>query len=268
MQENIDLNIEERVIKPNEKMAEYWEMYKEDVVIEHTPAEWQARANLMRRLEELSKETAALIDYDIHVTGKSKGVFRKFCMNTKWLEDLTSDAQILCEAERKSITDCIEERCRIRDWLRGLILRFTVNIAYNVRTLFSNFSSENYGIPKSTAIPREYDQFRFCGMDPPKDTADDDDNDSVKRPSKDDNAHNDGSENEEEKTVKKRRKYLFVEGPSVFAHVMSDDLALQDVDVVTAHQMHNQQQKYKVAYFIMLVIFNLFVICLICVCVC
>uniref|UniRef100_A0A1A9VVZ7 Cilia- and flagella-associated protein 43 n=1 Tax=Glossina austeni TaxID=7395 RepID=A0A1A9VVZ7_GLOAU len=188
-----------------------------DVVITHTKEEIAERDSLLKRINELAKSVTALIDYDMSVTGKKTGLFRKFCLNNWWLKDLTAEAEKLCEYERTSYMDAIRDQSRIRDWIYNLIMMSTTAISYRTRALFSGFSVENYGLCKNTQQD-DYDLYRFYGMEPFEDEEGDKNADEL------------GAYETLEAPIK-RRKYFAVQGSSVYDHLLSPDLALQDTDV-------------------------------------
>ncbi|XP_037892462.1 uncharacterized protein LOC119639250 [Glossina fuscipes] len=221
----------EQIIERSSTKYIYIQPTVHDVVITHTKEEIAERDSLIKRINELAKSVTTLIDYDMSLTGKKTGLFRKFCLNNWWLKDLTAEAEKLCEVERKSYMDAIRDQSRIRDWIYNLIMTSTTAISYRTRALFSGFSVENYGLRKQTQH-NTYDLYRFHGMEPFEDEDGDKDGDEL-------NTY------ERLEAPIKRRKYFIVQGSSVYEHVLSPDLALQDTDVVTAHQMHNQNVKIK-----------------------
>uniref|UniRef100_A0A1A9WH40 Cilia- and flagella-associated protein 43 n=1 Tax=Glossina brevipalpis TaxID=37001 RepID=A0A1A9WH40_9MUSC len=218
----------EQIIETSSIKYIYTQPSTRDVVVTFTQEEIAERDNLVKRINELAKSVTALIDYDMSVTGKKTGLFRKFCLNNWWLKELTAEAEKLCEAERTSFMDAIRDQSRIRDWIYNLIMQNTTCIAYRTRALFSSFSVENYGLRRK-ALYVGYDLYRFHGMEPFEGEEGDKDDDEL-------DAY------EALEAPIKRRKYYIVQGNSVYDHLISSDLALQDTDVVTAHQMHNQNK--------------------------
>uniref|UniRef100_A0A1B0C1E3 Cilia- and flagella-associated protein 43 n=1 Tax=Glossina palpalis gambiensis TaxID=67801 RepID=A0A1B0C1E3_9MUSC len=207
----------EQIIERSSTKYIYIQPTVHDVVITHTKEEIAERDSLIKRINELAKSVTTLIDYDMSVTGKKTGLFRKFCLNNWWLKDLTAEAEKLCEVERKSYMDAIRDQSRIRDWIYNLIMTSTTAISYRTRALFSGFSVENYGLRKQTQ-QNSYDLYRFHGMEPFEDEDGDKDGDEL-------NTY------ERLEAPIKRRKYFTVQGSSVYDHVLSPDLALQDTDV-------------------------------------
>uniref|UniRef100_A0A1A9Z3T9 Cilia- and flagella-associated protein 43 n=1 Tax=Glossina pallidipes TaxID=7398 RepID=A0A1A9Z3T9_GLOPL len=196
--DNIFHTTPEQIIERTSVKYIYIQPTVRDVVITHTKEEIAERDGLVKRINELAKSVTALIDYDMSVTGKKTGLFRKFCLNNWWLKDLTAEAEKLCEVERKSYMDAIRDQSRIRDWIYNLIMMSTTAISYRTRALFSSFSVENYGLRKKTQQDG-YDLYRFYGMEPFEDEEGDKNGDEL-----------DAYETLEAPI--KRRKYFAVQG--------------------------------------------------------
>ncbi|XP_013105013.2 cilia- and flagella-associated protein 43 [Stomoxys calcitrans] len=212
------------------------ESIRTDVVVEHSPEELRAREELLKKVKELEKEVTALIDYDISVTGKTHGIYRKFCLNHAWLQKLIEEAKKLCEMEKKSLEEAIEDQSKIRDWIRDFIMANSVSITFKIRAIFSNFSFENYGRRKDNDnFASFYDLYRFYNME--NIDAEDEEEPQIETSG--------DTESLVTKVEQKRRKYMDIQG-SAYEHILSDELALQDIENVTANQMYNHDAKIRI----------------------
>lgn len=241
--ENTHLNAETETtaIEPHHVSVKIITSMATDVVIEHTPEEIRVRDNLLKKIKDFEKEVSALIDYDISVTGKTHGVYKKFCLNHAWLEKLIKEAKRLCEVETKSLETAIADQTRVRDWTRNLIMANSSNITYKIRAIFSNFSFENYGRRRDNdRFSNLYDMYRFYDMANMDQEEEEDDLSQLPEGSDDSEAGGDRVHG-----THKARKYLAIQG-SAFDHIISDELALQDIDTVTANQMYNQDAKIRI----------------------
>lgn len=202
-------------------------------VIVHSPEEIEAREKLLVKVHNLHAEVTELINYDMSVTGKSHGIFRKFCLNHRWLEQLVQESQKLCEAERRSLEAAINDQSRIRDWLYYTIMSTNSGITFKVRAIFSSFSLENYGLRKrNDPFAPLFDLYRFQDMIMEEDEEADEDTEA--------------EEGVKPEAVVKKLTYFKIEGPLAYDHIMSNDLAMQDTNLVTANQMYNQEAKYRI----------------------
>ncbi|XP_061389538.1 uncharacterized protein LOC133324712 [Musca vetustissima] len=240
--ENIYLNSEIQTMEHKEVHTMQIESIRSDVIVEHTPEEIQARDQLLQQIQEFAKEVTELIDYDISVTGKTHGIYKKFCLHHKWLEILLSEAQKLCEVEKNSLERAIEDQSRIRDWIRNLIMANSNSITFKVRAIFSNFSFENYGMRRSNdRFAKLYDLYRFYGVENIDEENEEDEELMELQEASGDNE----SIGRVVVQATKKRKYLYIQG-SAYDHIISDELALQDIDSVTANQMYNHDAKVRI----------------------
>lgn len=239
--ENSYLNTETESVKPCRESISPMSAIRPDVIVQHTPEEIQARDELLEKFKELGREISDLIDYDISVTGNTHGIYKKFCLNHAWLEQLIAEAKKLCEVEKISLEKAVEDQSRIRDWIRNLIMANSDNITFKVRAIFSNFSFENYGRRKiKDEFSTLYDLYRFYDMENiDKENEEDDLLEHIEQS---------GDSESTGKLVplqKKTRKYMNIQG-SAYEHIISDELALQDIDSVTANQMYNHDAKIRI----------------------
>lgn len=205
-------------------------------IVIHSPQELQARDKFLHKVLELKTEVTELINYDISVTGKSHGIFRKFCLNHKWLTQLVEESQKLCTAERHSLEAAIRDQSRIRDWMYDVIMSTNNGISFKIRAIFSNFSLENYGMRKRNDLFAQlYDLYRFQNMMMPED-------EETEPEDKETAAGGDKLDG----VAKHPINYFKIEGSSAYDHIMSDALALQDTNIVTANQMYNQDAKFRI----------------------
>ncbi|XP_019892935.1 uncharacterized protein LOC101891652 [Musca domestica] len=241
--ENTYLNNDILSLEPQQVQTMVIESIRSDVVVEHTPEEIHARDMLLEQIKEFAKEVSELIDYDISVTGKTHGIYKKFCLHHSWLEMLLGEAQKLCEVEKKSLEEAIEDQSRIRDWIRNLITGNSNSITFKVRAIFSNFSFENYGMRRSNdQFAKLYDLYRFYGLENMDGENDDEEEELMEQLEA--SGDNEGIDRSVAKVAKKR-KYLCIQG-SAYDHIISDELALQDIDNVTANQMYSHDAKIRI----------------------
>ncbi|XP_011179270.2 cilia- and flagella-associated protein 43 [Zeugodacus cucurbitae] len=213
---------------------------------------YDRRADIERRLALLEAEVRALIDYDIAVTGKTQGIYRKFCLNYAWLNQLNTEARKVCEMEHDSLMESILDKSRIRDWIMSMITQNTLKISTKVRAIFANNAFENYSLSK---IEKEmsdfFDLYRFQDFEPVEEEEEIDENANQKEmigaasvlfPPTGDEVE---AEVEECAVVKKKRKLYQIVG-NVFEHLMSEDFQMQDITWVTANQMCNHDIKFKI----------------------
>ncbi|XP_050319622.1 cilia- and flagella-associated protein 43 isoform X1 [Bactrocera neohumeralis] len=211
------------------------------------------RANIDQRLAQLEEEVRALIDYDIAVTGKTQGIYRKFCLNYAWLNQLNAEARKVCEIEHNSLMDSILDKSRIRDWIMNLIAQNSLKISTKVRAIFANNAFENYSLSKVQKDMMDFfDLYRFQDFEP---LEEDEETEEIV-PQKEIVGTTsvvfaipaDEAEAEVEvptAVVKKKRKLYKIVG-NVFEHLMSEDFQMQDITWVTANQMCNHDIKFKV----------------------
>ncbi|XP_075168197.1 uncharacterized protein LOC142240373 [Haematobia irritans] len=231
--ENSFLHSDDISVKAKDVTTKTLESIRTDIIVEHSPEEIQARDDLLHKVKELAKEVTSLIDYDISVTGKTHGIYRKFCLNHDWLQKLMDESKKLCEIEKKSLERAIEDQSRIRDWIRNLIMANSISITFKVRAIFSNFSFQNYGRRKENdSFANLYDLYRFYDME--NIDVEDRDDEQI--------AEETGSV---ERVIPKRRIYMEIQG-AAYDHIISDELALQDIDNVTANQMYNHDAKIRI----------------------
>ncbi|XP_073845089.1 uncharacterized protein [Musca autumnalis] len=240
--ENTYINNDSLNMEPQQVHTLTIESIRSDVVVEHTPQEIEARDKLLEEIQEFAKQVSELIDYDISVTGKTHGIYKKFCLNHTWLEMLLAEAQKLCEVEKASLEQAIEDQSRIRDWIRNLLMENSNSITFKVRAIFSNFSFENYGMRRSNDnFATLYDLYRFYGVEN-MDVENDEEEEMLEQLEASGDSEAIGRSLA---TVTKKRKYLHIQG-SAYDHIISDELALQDIDNVTANQMYNHDAKIRI----------------------
>lgn len=215
---------------------------------------YERRADIDRRLAQLEADVRALIDYDIAVTGKTQGIYRKFCLNYAWLNQLNAEARKVCEIEHNSLMESVLDKSRIRDWIMSLITRNTLKISTKVRAIFANTAFENYSLCKVEKVLLDFfDLYRFQDFEPVEEDEEIDENvpqkeiggaASVLFPPIGDEAE--AVVEEAAALVKKKRKLYQIVG-NVFEHLMSEDFQMQDITWVTANQMCNHDIKFKVS---------------------
>lgn len=235
--ENQFINETPIIIEPLNSSTQIIEQSKNEVMVQHSPEELQARDKLFKSIQQLRKEVTELINYDMSVTGKSQGIFKKFCLNHKWLNKLIEEAQKLCEAEKLSLEAAIKDQSRIRDWFYFIILSTNSGISFKIRAIFSNFSLENYGLRKpNDKFAQMFELYRFYDL---MTLEQEEGNEELEK-----EGDNEGRMIKELE-MEKNLKYFEVEG-NVYDHVMSEQLAMQDINLVTANQMYNQDVKFRI----------------------
>ncbi|XP_037807368.1 uncharacterized protein LOC119600860 [Lucilia sericata] len=226
------------IVEPHLSSTQTINQVTAEVVIEHSEEEKQKRKKLLQNIRELGKEVTDLIDYDMSVTGKSQGIFKKFCLNHKWLRQLIKEAEKLCEAERRSLEAAIEDQSRIRDWFYFIIMSTNSGISFKIRAIFSKFSLENYGLRKrNDKFALLYELYRFYDLE------------SLEAEETQEEIEGKDTKEEvetKELKAKKHLNYFEVTGSSSYEHIMCEELAMQDVNIVTANQMYNQDAKIRI----------------------
>lgn len=213
---------------------------KMEVKEEYAHADLFKREKVLQMIQDFSAKVTALIDYDISVTGKTKGIFKKFCFHYKWLDTVTEEAHKLCELERASLMRAIEDQTRIRNWIYTLITREATGINYKVRSIFADANFECFSLPRKTNMV-EFDKYRFYDLE-----------DHIRLSAMSiEEIENDGSQEQvsgedtegAKKTFRELKNYV-VEGPCVYDHIMSPQFQLQNYKSVTSNQLFNDNTKY------------------------
>ncbi|EDV97937.1 GH17154 [Drosophila grimshawi] len=240
--ENSEISVPEKYIVPQTGMvsrAFVAATVKLEVKEEYTVADMFKRDKILQMIQDFSAKVTALIDYDISVTGKSKGIFKKFCYHYKWMEALTEEAHKLCDLERESLMRAIEDQSRIRDWIMQLVTSRAVNINYKVRSIFAEANFESFSVVrKSNMIV--FDKYRFYDLQ-----------DHMRlsvfslEELAEDSLHGDmEAEEGEGKPAGHELKLYVVEGPSVYDHMMAPQFQLQSKEIITSNQLFNDDCKY------------------------
>lgn len=216
---------------------------KMEVKEEYTNADLAKRDRLLQIVLDFSNKVTALINYDISVTGKTAGIFKKFCYHYKWMEALTEEANKLCVRERESLMRAIDDQSRIRDWIRQLVTRDAVSINYKVRSIFTEANFESFSLLRKSKM-ETFDKYRFYDLedhirlsvlsleelDEPEaeiaEIVEEEDEMVIKKPAKD-------------------LKIFVVEGHSVYDHIMNPQFQLQDKHTVTSNQIYNDNCKFS-----------------------
>ncbi|XP_037948255.1 uncharacterized protein LOC119679788 [Teleopsis dalmanni] len=186
---------------------------------------------VQRKLIEIKKDVAKLIEYDISVTGKTQGVYRKFCLNRKWLATVEEQWRMLCAYHRKVLQDAVNDKTRIRDWILKLVTSTTSQIGYKLRAIFSNTYLECYSIHSlDDYFHKLFDLFYLYDADIMEQ---DDENEEENKP-----------EGETNEGMPRSRNFFVVKG-NIFEHCDSPDFRMEDKDLVTQYQMHNHYAKFK-----------------------
>ncbi|KAI8041454.1 hypothetical protein M5D96_005713 [Drosophila gunungcola] len=227
---------------------------RQEVKEEYTRGDLLKRDKLFASIKDFAAKVTALIDYDISKTGKTQGIFKKFCFHYRWLDALTEEAHKLCALERESLERAIADQARIRDWILRLVTRDAVSINYRVRSIFADANFESFSVRRKIEMA-EFDKYRFydledhlrlslgsleeevpaapaaAGHGPPAGPEDGDL----------------GEEEQEKETGQGLRqlKQFVVEGPSVYEHIMAPEFQLQDKDLVTSNQLFNYNCKIR-----------------------
>ncbi|XP_033160892.1 uncharacterized protein LOC117141511 [Drosophila mauritiana] len=226
---------------------------RQEVKEEYTRADLAKREKLFNSIKDFAAKVTALIDYDISKTGKTQGIFKKFCFHYRWLDALTEEAHKLCALERESLERAIADQSRIRDWILRLVTRDAVSINYRVRSIFADANFESFSVRRKIEMS-EFDKYRFYDLEdhlrlslgsfeeeePPAPAA------GGHGPPA---AIEDGEVGEEE-TVEvaqglRELKPFVVEGPSIYEHIMAPVFQLQDKNLVTSNQLFNYNCKIR-----------------------
>lgn len=214
---------------------------KLEVKEEFTPQDIVKRERLVKMIEEFSVKVTALIDYDISVTGKSHGIFKKFCYHYKWLESVTEEATKLCARERESLMRAIDDQSRIRDWIMRFVTRDAVGINYKVRSIFADANFESFSLLRKPNM-ETFDKYRFYDLE---------DHIRLSVMSIED-LHEEPEMmevvEEEDEMVKApvhEAKMFVVEGKCVYDHLMNPQFQLQDKNTVTSNQIFNDNCKFS-----------------------
>ncbi|XP_041674140.1 uncharacterized protein LOC108113827 [Drosophila eugracilis] len=228
---------------------------RQEVKEVYTRADLLKRDKLLASIKDFAAKVTALIDYDISKTGKTRGIFKKFCFHYRWLDALTEEAHKLCALERESLEKAIADQARIRDWILRLVTRDAVSINYRVRSIFADANFESFSVRRKVEMT-EFDKYRFYdiedhlrvslgsfeeeeapapapaagGHGPPPGMEDDDMG---------------LEEHEEEIKGLRELKPFVVEGHSVYDHVMAPVFQLQDKNLVTSNQVFNYNCKIR-----------------------
>lgn len=215
---------------------------KMEVKEEYTNADLFKREKVLQMIQDFSAKVTALIDYDISVTGKTQGIFKKFCFHYKWLDTVTEEAHKLCELERASLMLAIEDQSRIRDWILKLVTRDAVNINYKVRSIFADANFESFSLPRKTNMV-EFDKYRFYDLEDHirlSAISMDEIEDEVSQIEQ-----GSGEDTESAKAPVHELKPYVVEGHSVYEHIMAPQFRLQDIQTITSNQLYNDNTKYR-----------------------
>ena len=237
--QNTILTAEEpQIFEPRATVLVPVEEQKALLITEPTAEDIANRKDVEQMLVQLGEEVRELIDYDISVTGQTQGIYRKFCLNDDWLRMLTEQAKQLCEVERESITNAIDDQVRIRDWIFNLVSSSTEHFSYKVRALFSESNFEKYSISrKSPDYLTEFDMFRMYDLEPV-----DEDMNAAAADSDDEEL----GEEEGEEVRKALKRFVIHRNMSVYDHIMSMEFRIQDKDEVTVNQLYNELAKFQV----------------------
>ncbi|KAH8301174.1 hypothetical protein KR018_005912, partial [Drosophila ironensis] len=224
---------------------------RQDVKEEFTKADLAKRDKVMGMIEKFAAKVTALIDYDISKTGKSSGIFKKFCFHYKWLDALTKEAKHLCALERASLEAAAADQARIRDWIIRLVTRDAVSINYKVRSIFADANFESFSTRRKLDMV-EFDKYRFYDLqDHLRLSLGSFDEEEAPAAAKGGHGHDDdesmGEEEEEVAVVLGLRdiKPFVVVGHSVYEHVMAPEFQLQDKNLVTSNQLFNNHCKTR-----------------------
>ncbi|XP_062131103.1 cilia- and flagella-associated protein 43 [Drosophila sulfurigaster albostrigata] len=213
---------------------------KLEVKEQYSPADILKREKIMHMIQDFAAKVTALINYDISVTGKTKGVFKKFCYHYKWLEALTDEAHKLCALERESLMRAIEDQSRIRDWIMRLVTRDAININYKVRSISAEANFESFSLVRKPNM-LVFDKYRFYDLE-----------DHMRFSA----LSMDGRESERTTYMgsiaemkpdesKNELKQYVVEGTSVYEHIMAPQFQLQTKSTVTSNQIFNDNCKFN-----------------------
>ncbi|KAH8239716.1 hypothetical protein KR032_007182 [Drosophila birchii] len=229
---------------------------RQEVKEEYTAVDLHKRAKLFKQIEHFSDKVTELIDYDISKTGKTKGIFKKFCFHYSWLDRLTDEAHKLCALERTSLEEAIADQARIRDWIMRLVTRDAVSINYRVRSIFADANFESFAFRRKLEMT-EFDRYRFYDLEdhirlsqvsmgeeeflPPAAQT----QSHGPPPGMEDMELGEEEEEEPGPTGLKELKTFVVEGTSVYEHIMAPVFQLQDKNIVTSNQVFNYNCKIR-----------------------
>ncbi|KAH8386063.1 hypothetical protein KR200_008354, partial [Drosophila serrata] len=229
---------------------------RQEVKEEYSPADLLKQEKLFRLINQFSAKVTELIDYDISKTGKTKGIFKKFCFHYTWLDRLTEEAHKLCALERASLEEAIADQSRIRDWILRLVTRDAVSINYRVRSIFADANFESFAFRRKLEMV-EFDRYRFYDLeDHIRLSQVSLGEEEYQPPAAQTQGHGpppgmeDTELGEEEDatagpTGLKELKPFVVEGPSVYDHIMAPVFQLQDKNMVTSNQVFNYNCKIR-----------------------
>ncbi|XP_030374195.1 uncharacterized protein LOC115623795 [Scaptodrosophila lebanonensis] len=218
--------------------------------VEFTQADFMKRERVFTMIAEFAAKVTALIDYDMEVTGKSQGIFKKFCFNYEWLDAITDEAHKLCGLERESLELAIKDQSRIRDWIMRLVTAMASSINYKVRSIFADANFESFALLRKPNMEL-LDKYRFYDLEdhmrmsimsdmeleeigPPQHGP----------PPTDFDDEGEEEEDEQKKGFKEMKPFV-VEGDSVYEHIMAPIFRLQDKNLVTSNQIYNVACKYR-----------------------
>nr|XP_036670979.1 uncharacterized protein LOC108005535 [Drosophila suzukii] len=226
---------------------------RQEVKEEYTRADLLKRDKLLASIKDFAAKVTALIDYDISKTGKTHGIFKKFCFHYRWLDALTEEAHKLCALERESLERAIADQARIRDWILRLVTRDAVSINYRVRSIFADANFESFSLRRKVEMT-EFDKYRFYDLeDHLRVSLGSFEEEEAPAPAAGGHgpppAIEDGEQADEakEEVVEglKELKQFVVEGPSVYEHIMAPVFQLQDKNLVTSNQLFNYNCKIR-----------------------
>ncbi|KAH8379596.1 hypothetical protein KR009_005910 [Drosophila setifemur] len=231
---------------------------RQEVKEEFTKADFAKRDKVFAMIADFSAKVTALIDYDIAKTGKTKGIFKKFCFHYKWLDALTEEAHKLCALERASLERAVEDQSRIRDWIMRLVTRDAVSINYRVRSIFADANFESFSVKRKLEMT-EFDKYRFYDLQDHLRLSLGSVEMEEYQPPPAQGGHGHGGPSagpdhedlgEEEEVAEGPvglldLKPFVVEGNSVYEHMMAPVFQLQDKNLVTSNQLYNYNCKIR-----------------------
>ncbi|ALC44553.1 CG17687 [Drosophila busckii] len=223
---------------------------KLEVKEEYTNADLFKHEKLKQMIKDFAAKVTALIDYDISVTGKTKGIYKKFCYHYKWLEALTEQAHKLCEVERASLMEAIADQSRIRDWIMRLVTRDAININYKVRSIFADANFDSFSMQRKPKT-EVFDKYRFYDLEDHirMSTMSLDEIEEVPEESEQHELVEQDAEQQPQvgpkKSVLRELKPYVVVGSSIYEHVMAPVFQLQNRAIVTTNQTFNANCKYR-----------------------
>ncbi|KAH8257299.1 hypothetical protein KR038_006900, partial [Drosophila bunnanda] len=233
---------------------------RQEVKEEYTPGDLLKQEKMFKLIKVFSDKVTELIDYDISKTGKTKGIFKKFCFHYTWLDRLTDEAHKLCALERASLEEAIADQARIRDWIMGVVTRDAVSINYRVRSIFADANFESFAFRRKLEMA-EFDRYRFYDLEdhirlsqvslaeeefqPPAAQAQAPSQSHGPPPGIEDVELGEEEEAEAGPPGLKELKPFVVEGSSVYEHIMAPVFQLQDTNMVTSNQVFNYNCKIR-----------------------